>query len=280
VARAWILEEIEDAAPDDFVRARSTELLSDRLHWEVHRLESVAGKRLYGKIIHGLGNSSTKRLKWILRPSRALQVWRVAKRFERHGLRCAPVALAARGGSRFAPVDVLITVEAPGVSLYQRLLHDPPEVALESCRVAGDALAKLHRAGILHGDATHSNVLVAWEGSDGGCPQVVWIDNDRTRAWPVLPAALARRNLAQMSFRVRHWGPHALRALVDGYADAQGLSEAQRRRLRRKLARSLRARRALFRERGLPLVRTPSTRLTPTRGASEASRPADIRASG
>jgi len=247
-----------DDDPETFVRARSAERLTSYVNCETHRLEEIAGRRLYAKILRGVRHTDdggvVRRLKWVLRPSRALQVWRVGRRFDRHGLRCAPVALAARGGSKLAPVDVLIMEEAAGRSLSDVLMNDPPEAAIEACRRTGESLAALHRAGILHGDATHSNIFLAPEGADGRAAQAVWIDNDRTRAWPLLPSVFARRNVEQMAFRVRRWGLHPLRALVEGYADAMGLSESARRRFKRQLARHLRARRAELRRRGALLV--------------------------
>ncbi len=259
VGEPWLLSALGELDPETFVQAQSAETLVLHSVKEVHRLEPIAGRRLYAKILRAARKSRhtalIQRIKWACPPSRALQVWRVSARFERDGLHCAKVVLAARGGSLLTPVDVLITERVEGRSLRQILIEDPLDDTLHACRLVGESMARLHQANILHGDAVHSNVVLQSSDAPDASARIVWIDNDRTRAWPILPAPIARRNLQQMANQLRHWGRRPLRAMIDGYADAMSLSQSQRQRLNRYLARRLRARRSRAARRGEPLTR-------------------------
>jgi Ser/Thr protein kinase RdoA (MazF antagonist) len=95
----------------------------------------------------------------------------------------------------------------------------------------GAEVARLHRAGFVHGDLVPANVRLVGE-------RFVFLDNDRTRRGAVLVRLAGRRNLVQLGRSGVPGLTLADRARVlAAYARGRGLSRRARRRLARWLVR-------------------------------------------
>jgi hypothetical protein len=93
-------------------------------------------------------------------------------------------------------------------------------------RALGAEIARLHRAGFVHGDLVPPNVRVR----DG---RFVFLDNDRTRRWIGVPIG-ARRNLVQLGrFVVPGVTLTDRTRVLHAYAEARGLGRRRRHRLAR-----------------------------------------------
>ena len=98
----------------------------------------------------------------------------------------------------------MATVEAPdAIPMYHHLLGEPggtPRCTGRQRRqllhVLGEAVGRMHRAGIVHGDLRPGNILA--RKSDGRW-EVFFIDNERTKKWPFLPNRLRLKNLVQIN---------------------------------------------------------------------------------
>jgi len=91
--------------------------------------------------------------------------------------------------SEAKPVYMLL-VEDLGIDQSVALLHARRDLI----RTLGEAIGRLHRRGIVHGDLRSGNILARQE---HGCWQVFFLDNERTRRWPWLPVRLRLKNLVQ-----------------------------------------------------------------------------------
>lgn len=162
---------------------------------------------LYLKVLWGLGDDHEKplaSLKWRFRPSQALRILRIHRELESHGFLAPKVLLAARfrpWRPWGRPVDVLVTQEARGRLVADYLCGARGGIPLqgqarqEMLLRLGRELARLHKAGFVHGDCHPGNYF--WtEGQDGFC----YIDNDRTRLYNhrYLPGAI--RNMVSVGF--------------------------------------------------------------------------------
>jgi len=164
-------------------------------------------KHVYAKTY--LDRSLADRLKHYIRPSRALRAMRGSLLLLRHGLQAPEIVAAgwnrSKSGRRqsfLATLDV-----AGGKSLYDHLVPRPgcPPLCTsrerrELLRTLGHAVGRMHAAGIYHGDLRPGNVLVRPMESKWG---FFFIDNERTRKLPYLPARLRLKNLVQINMLPR-----------------------------------------------------------------------------
>lgn len=139
-----------------------------------------------------------------------------------------------------ARAGLLVTADAGGVELLAAVGRSGDGAPARHAKRAllarlGREVARLHRAGFVHGDLVPPNLRVRGD-------ELVFLDNDRTRR---LPFALgARRNLVQLGRFVVPGLSLTDRARVLGaYAAARGLGAARRRRLARWVARKVTQRR-------------------------------------
>ena len=160
--------------------------------------------------------------------------WRAGQAF-----RATRMLVARRGAA-----GLLVTRDAGGEDLAHAVGRLGAEGDREGrrakrrlLRLLGAEVARLHRAGFVHGDLVPPNVRV----SDG---RLVFLDNDRTRRSRLLVAFGARRNLVQLGRFVVPGLTLTDRARVlDAYATGRALSRAGRRRLARWLVAKTMARR-------------------------------------
>ncbi|MCW5892599.1 MAG: hypothetical protein KIT14_18955 [bacterium] len=153
-------------------------------------------------------------------------------------------ALAAAGfaapeplllGTR-ARAGLLVTADVGGEELLAAVVRPGARGAKRALLAhLGREVARLHRAGFVHGDLVPPNLRVR-----GG--QLVFLDNDRTRRLPF--AFGARRNLVQLGrFVVPGLSLTDRVRVLAAYAAVRGFGGARRRRLARWVARKVTQRR-------------------------------------
>ncbi len=230
-----------DDLTDWLQSAPGTTVRSLRLR-RIARLSSPEGENapaLYLKVLWGLGDDREKALaslKWRFRSSLALKILRVHRDLESHGFLAPRVLLAARfrpWRPWGRPVDLLVTQEAPGRLLADCLcgsrggLPLQGEARQEMLLRLGHELARLHKAGFVHGDCHPGNYL--WtEGQDGFC----YIDNDRTRLYKQrhLPGAI--RNIVSAGFYLlgkKHLPQEEWETILQAYQDNAEFTPGEKR---------------------------------------------------
>jgi len=187
--------------------------------------------------IHGLNRGRS-----IFKRRRAAHVAAISKHLRTDGIGIAEILLlgAERRGGR----EIIVTARVDGFSVVRHLKRAKLASRRIVLRALGAEIARLHRAGYIHGDLTPYNIFVT--GLEP--PQFVFIDHERTRRTILSRFERPRmRNLVQLGHlevggvtntdRMRVWS---------GYS-AQ-LSERRRRMERRRVAEMLVARTAIERK--------------------------------
>lgn len=178
----WI-DDFDDL--DQWLEQNPGETIVDKPTRTVTRV-AMANSILYVKRVETLAvgdgrflRNLTRKLKWLLRPSRAISVMKTTMKMLEAGVPCPTPILAARKRTPGKmPTDIFITLEAKGDNL-KKLLEDTGndqdkiELLVKS---AARAVARLHEAGFVHGDCIPGNMIV------GNDDQIAFIDNDRTFA--------------------------------------------------------------------------------------------------
>ena len=161
---------------------------------------------------------------------RAGQAFRATRMLAAAGFGVPETLLVARRGA----AGLLVTRDAGGEDLAHAVGRlgstgdrEGRREKRRLLRLLGAEVARLHRAGFVHGDLVPPNVRV----SDG---RLVFLDNDRTQRSRFLVALGARRNLVQLGRFVVPGLTLTDRARVlDAYAAGRALSRARRLRLAR-----------------------------------------------
>jgi hypothetical protein len=215
------------------------------------RFEHVGGPNAYFKVldpIHGLN-----RLRWIFKRRRVAHVASISEHLRADAVGVPEILLLGvehRGGR-----EIIVTARVDGSNVARHLRSAklaPRRVVL---RALGAEVARLHRAGYIHGDLTPWNIFVT--GLEP--PQFVFIDHERTRRTILSRFERPRmRNLVQLGHlelsgvtntdRMRVWC---------GYSAA--FSARRRRAERRRVAAMLQARMALERKGAAVAARASSS---------------------
>jgi hypothetical protein len=150
-------------------------------------------------------------LKHLVRPARVEHVVAITAALNRDGFLTPPILLYGREIATGR--ELLATARAAGMLLPRNLRA--PRMMLErkraTLRALGATVARMHRAGYIHGDLTPYNVFV----TSAAAPEFIFIDHERTRR----------------SIQSRWWRPR-LRNLVQlGRFDLRGLSFTDRMRV-------------------------------------------------
>jgi len=161
---------------------------------------------------------------------RAGQAFRATRMLVAAGFGAPEALLVARRGA----AGLLVTRDTGGEDLAHAVCRlgsardrEGRRAKRRLLRLLGAEVARLHRAGFVHGDLVPPNVRV----SDG---RLVFLDNDRTRRSRFLVTLGARRNLVQLGRFVVPGLTLTDRARVlDAYAAGRALSPARRLRLAR-----------------------------------------------
>ena len=166
---------------------------------------------------------------------RATRAFRMGEALRAAGLGAPRAVVAARR----AGAGLLVTRDAGGEELAAAVAgrRAAPRAKRALLRALGVEVARLHRAGFVHGDLVPPNVRVVADG-------FVFLDNDRTRRSRLLVRLVGRRNLVQLGRFVVPGVTLTDRARVlAAYATARPISRRARRRLARWLVRKTVARR-------------------------------------
>jgi len=134
-----------------------------------------------------------KRLKTMVRGPRSLHVARVTAALGMAGLLAPPVLLY--GNEPASGREILLTAWAEGDGPFKALDgaigHKRPML-----RALGAEIARLHRAGFVHGDLTPFNMFIVF----GEPPRFIFVDHERTRRRTFIMGRQRRqlRNLVQL----------------------------------------------------------------------------------
>lgn len=169
-------------------------------------------------------------LKHIFRPSRAQRAFRAALTLEQNGLFTPRVIafLQKKDGDQNAE-DILITQGMTNSTVLSEVLASTAgnreTVSLENRRAMitafGQMIARMHAAGICHGDLRWGNIFVSQEGSTW---EFHLIDNERTQRYPVLPFWLRRKNLVQLNMAQNIVTLTDRFRFLRAYAEASGMN--------------------------------------------------------
>ena len=187
---------------------------------DVRRIETPLGV-IYLKDIRALTDAGLHRkelfswLKWVCRPSRALETWEASQALLEKGFLCPQPVLAVRRRVGGIPQDIFVSAEVPLPNLWDVLPDGFTDSTL--AEFLADELRSLHQAGFVHGDCILRNLCF-----DGRRKKLVYLDNDRTWRPPaILRKHLQRRNLAQMAYSIlKRFGEEASRHFLEHYAKA------------------------------------------------------------
>ena len=190
-------------------------------------LRSGSPREVFIKVLER--ESGLKRLKTLVRGPRAAHVARVTESLCAAGLNAPPVLIYGEEAARGR--EIILTARAEGEGPFKAM-----GASLASrramLRALGREIARLHRAGFVHGDLTPFNLFVVL----GEPPRFVFIDHERTRRTFIVGRRRRQlRNLVQLG---RFDLPGLTRSdrmrVLRAYIDALG--RPNRRRLMRRAA--------------------------------------------
>ena len=141
--------------------------------WAQH-LGSDSGPDVYFKVIDA---HRAHAMKFLFKGSRAAHVARISERLRADGIGVPEILLL--GAEQHGGREIVVTARVDGrnVPRYLRSEREPLAARRAILRALGAEVARLHRAGYLHGDLTPYNIFVTGVAP----PQFVFIDHDRTR---------------------------------------------------------------------------------------------------
>jgi hypothetical protein len=133
-----------------------------------------------------------------VRGGRANNVLRMTRALQKRGFSSPRVVL--KGAHAASGRTMLASLRAEGDSLPDIIIRPTPDGPSRSSkrallRALGSEVARLHRAGFIHGDLTPYNIFVV----EGEPPRFIFLDHDRTRrAFPAGRRYRQLRNLVQL----------------------------------------------------------------------------------
>jgi hypothetical protein len=176
-------------------------------------------------------------IRYLATPSPAAHLHGIAEALQAAGFAIAPLLML--GEEQSGGRTMLVTERIAGLPLPRFLLLSgrPLERKRKMLRALGAEIARLHRAGFLHGDLTPYNVFVA----NGLSERFVFIDHERTVRPRLMWQRRRLRNLVQLCrFDLEGMSRTDRIRIVDAYARGMGCESRQ---LVRRLTAMLRARR-------------------------------------
>ena len=166
---------------------------------------------------------------------RATRALRMGQALAAAGLAVPTVVVAARRGG----AGLLVTRDTGGEDLLAAVARRRARLGEKRALLGrlGAEVARLHRAGFVHGDLVPPNIRLVGE-------HFVFLDNDRTRRSRLLVRLAGRRNLVQLGrFVVPGLTVSDRARVLAAYAAGRGLSRRAHRRLARWLVTKTIARR-------------------------------------
>jgi len=188
------------------------------------------------------------RIKRLIRGSAATRLRRITARLTAAGFGAPPLWIC--GYDRQSGRELIVTPRAEGMGPLRTLIAIGSDPARRRTLLValGAEIARLHRAGFVHGDLTPFNIFIV----DGTRPRFVLLDHERTRR--SFPIGRRRRNLRNLVQLGRFSLPGLSRSdrlrVMQTYAAAMGWRDAHGTALR--VARMLEAR--LARDGGAQII--------------------------
>src|SRR5271168_935935 len=140
--------------------------------WTAH-LQHVGGPDVYFKVLDPI--RGLNRIRWIFKRRRAAHVASISEHLRADGIGVAEILLL--GVERQGGREIIATSRVDGFNLVRHLKRAKLAARRVVLRALGAEVARLHRAGYIHGDLTPFNIYVT--GIEP--PQFVLIDHERTR---------------------------------------------------------------------------------------------------
>jgi tRNA A-37 threonylcarbamoyl transferase component Bud32 len=171
----------------------------------------------------------------LIRPSRAKRAFDAGMMLEKHGLHTPEiVAFLQKKNGMLCTEDILVTKEMKNATALQFLLTGELSISQQDKRQMitelGKAVGRMHAAGIFHGDMRGGNVFVTHPSNDW---QFIFIDNERTAKYPVLPFWLRRKNLVQLNIHRNNISATDRMRFLRAYRQTAGISKKRSKRLAR-----------------------------------------------
>jgi hypothetical protein len=201
--------------------------------WFAH-FDHVGGPAAYFKVLDPIRGMN--RIRWFFKRRRAAHVASISQHLRKDGVGVPEILLL--GVERRGGREIIVTARVEGFNVVRHLKRAKLAARRVVLHALGAEVARLHRAGYIHGDLTPFNIYVTGIAP----PQFVFIDHERTRRTILSRLERPRmRNLVQLGHleldgvtntdRMRVWC---------GYSAA--LPARRRRAQRRRLAAMLQAR--------------------------------------
>ncbi|MHC4854911.1 MAG: lipopolysaccharide kinase InaA family protein [Planctomycetota bacterium] len=174
-------------------------------------------------------------VKHLIRPSRAKRAFDAAMILEKHGLHTPEiVAFLQKKNGILCTEDILVTKEMKNATALQFLLTGELSLSKNDKRQMitelGKAVGHMHAAGICHGDMRGGNVFAAKEPDSW---RFMFIDNERTIKYPILPFWRRRKNLVQLNIHRDNVSAADRMRFLRAYRQAAGISKKRSKRLAR-----------------------------------------------
>jgi hypothetical protein len=137
------------------------------------RFDQVGGPNAYFKVLDPI--RGLNRLRWIFKRRRAAHVAAISERLRADAVGVPEILLLGvehRGGR-----EIIVTARIEGSNVARHLRAAKLAARRVVLRALGAEVARLHRAGYIHGDLTPWNIFIT--GLEP--PQFVFIDHERTR---------------------------------------------------------------------------------------------------
>ena len=144
-------------------------------------------------------------IKHLFRASRANRAFKAGLMLQQHGFHTPQIiAFLQKKAGLFATDDILITQEMPratdlsSVFDINEICQKPISITTKRLIITelGKTIGQMHSVRILHGDLRAGNVFVSLKSHK---PDFIFIDNERTTKYLILPLQLRKKNLVQLN---------------------------------------------------------------------------------
>jgi hypothetical protein len=205
-----------------------------------NRLDQRTGPDVFFKVLDPIRGAN--RLRWIFKRRRAAHVASISEHLRADGVGVPEILLL--GFELHGGREIIVTSRVDGFNLVRHLKRAKLASRRLLLRALGAEVARLHRAGYIHGDLTPFNIYV----TGFAPPQFVFIDHERTRRTILSRFERPRlRNLVQLGHLALDGVTNTDRMRVwCGYSAT--LPERRQRATRRRAAAMLQARIGLERK--------------------------------
>jgi len=157
---------IDGTLPTRVRRSRHAETWFDHL-------EHAGGLDVYFKVIDPI--RGLNRVRWLFKRRRAAHVASVSEHLRADGVGVPEILLL--GVERKGGREIIVTARVDGFNVVRHLKRAKLAARRVVLRALGAEVARMHRAGYIHGDLTPFNIYVTAIEP----PQFVFIDHERTR---------------------------------------------------------------------------------------------------